>query len=299
VSLTARDRKILMLLIPVALVAAYWLLVLAPKRKEASSVRDQLTQAQSQRDTAQQQASQLSSAKRDYAADYATVIYLGKSIPSDVDMPSLVVQLDRAARGTGIDFADVKTGTRDSSSSASAPAPAPNGGSGPNAQGAAPAQSGAGKAAQSAGSAVNNSNNASGSTSTSTDATAPASSSTSGGGAANSPAGLDSVPLDFEFRGSFFSLADFFHRMKRFVRVANKQIIVRGRLITINSFSFDASTTFPQIDAKVHATVYLAPKSQGVSAGAAPQGPAGTAAAPAGQQASSASSPTPAATVTP
>jgi len=53
-------------------------------------------------------------------------------------------------------------------------------------------------------------------------------------------------PLDFEFKGSFTRLADFFHRMKRFVRAANRQIVVRGRLIVINSFSFDSSTTFPR-----------------------------------------------------
>jgi hypothetical protein len=112
--------------------------------------------------------------------------------------------------------------------------------------------------------------------------------------------GLDSVPLDFEFKGSFFDLADFFHRMKRFVRVANQQIVVRGRLITINSFSFDGSQTFPTIDAKVHATVYLAPKAEGVSAGATPQGPSGSgpASAPASQSASTSTSSTPAATVT-
>jgi hypothetical protein len=71
--------------------------------------------------------------------------------------------------------------------------------------------------------------------------------------------------------------------------------------MTINSFSFDSSEAFPQIKAQVSATVYLAPKAQGVDAGATPQGPAaGAAATP--QPASSGSSPappTPTATVTP
>ena len=121
-----------------------------------------------------------------------------------------------------------------------------------------------------------------------------------GGSATGRPppgaAGLESVPLDFEFRGSFFDLADFFHRMKRFVRVANNRIVIRGRLMTINSFSFDSSEGFPQIKAQVSATVYLAPKAQGVDAGASPQGPAAAAqpASSSGPQA-----PTPTATVTP
>jgi hypothetical protein len=87
--------------------------------------------------------------------------------------------------------------------------------------------------------------------------------------------------------------------MKRFVRVANDRIVIRGRLMTINTFSFDTNTDqFPHIKATVHATVYLAPKAQGVSAGASPQGPAnGTATPPPSSTTASASTP-PAAMVT-
>jgi Tfp pilus assembly protein PilO len=291
VTITDRDRKILLALVPLAIVAAYWFLMLAPKREEATKIQDQLTQAQSERDTAVQKATSLTAAKRSFARDYATVIYLGKSIPSTVDMPSLLVQLDRAARGTGIKFTSIQSGER---TAATASAGSPAGGGGP-ASSTTPAASGPGAAAQSAGSAVSDSNSSSAAAGAS-DPTTP------GAGAAQPNAALDTVPLDFEFDGSFFDLADFFHRMKRFVRIANDNIVVRGRLMTINSFSFDAKETFPQLTATVHATVYLAPKAEGVSAGAAPGGPAGGSPSgqPAGEQtASSSSSPTPAATVTP
>jgi hypothetical protein len=89
--------------------------------------------------------------------------------------------------------------------------------------------------------------------------------------------------------------------MKRFVRVANEELIVRGRLMTINSFSFDSQDSFPQLSTTVTATVYLAPKAEGVAAGASPAGPAGAPPAPDGQQTASSESspsPTPAATVT-
>jgi hypothetical protein len=293
VSITDRDRKILMLLVPIALAAAYWFLLLAPKREEATKIQDQLTQAQSERDTAQQRASTLDAAKQNFARDYAAVIYLGKSIPSNVDMPSLLVQLDRAARGTGISFTSIQTGERvqastptgSSSSSTSSAAPAP-------------AQSAPGAAAQNATGATSTANGeqAAAMGSGSTDPSQPA----TGAGAAPQQTALDQVPLDFQFDGSFFDLAGFFHRMKRFVRVANDQIIVRGRLMTINSFTFDSADSFPQLKATVHATVYLAPKAEGVSAGASSDGPSGGAPAqPDGQQtASSSSSPTPVATVT-
>ena len=268
-SLTDRDRKILLALIPLALIAAYWFLLLAPKREEASTAREALSQAQGVRDTAQQKASQLAGAKRSFDADYATVIRLGKSIPASVDMPSLLVQLDRAARGTGINFTEIKKGERSGAPAPAAASTPAGGASGPTAPGAAPAQSGPGQAAQSASGAVasaNGANNANAGDAGSGD-------SASGTGAP----GLETVPLDFQFEGSFFDLADFFHRMKRFVRVANDRIVIRGRLMVIDSFTFDTSAGFPNIKAQVSATVYLAPKSQGVAAGATPQGPGSSA----------------------
>jgi Tfp pilus assembly protein PilO len=246
-----------------------------------------------------QKAAGLAAAKRSFARDYATVIYLGKSIPSTVDMPSLLVQLDRAARGTGIKFTSIEAGDRTPAGSSPGAAPATstpppaNGGTGP-ASSTTPAQSAPGGAAQKAGGAVNQSNGAAaatGATDTTTSTTP---------GAASTPApvsnsALDTVPLDFEFDGSFFDLADFFHRMKRFVRVANKNIVVRGRLMTINSFSFDSKDAFPSLTATVHATVYLAPKAEGVTAGASSNGPSAGAPTPppAGQTASSSSPSTP------
>ena len=305
-SITDRDRKILLALIPIVAIVGYWFLLLAPKHKEASKVKDELTQAQQVRDTAQQKASQLSGAKRSFSADYATVIRLGKSIPASVDMPSLLVQLDRAARGTGIKFTDVKTGDR-TGAPAATPAPAatngtPGGGSsGPTAPGAAPAQSMPGQAAQSASNAVNSANSTNGANAAAAGSPPAGGSGTTDASTSGAP-GLESVPLDFEFRGSFFDLADFFHRMKRFVRVVNNRIDIRGRLMTINSFSFDSSENFPEITAQVSATVYLAPKAEGVDAGASPAGPAAASGTSAPQTASSGSStppPTPTATVMP
>jgi hypothetical protein len=308
--MTDRDRKIVLALIPLVVIIGYYFLLLAPKRQEAAKVRDELSQAQAVRDTAQQKASQLAGAKRSFASDYATVIRIGKSIPTSVDMPSLLVQLDRAARGTGIKFTNIKAGERLAAPTtpAAATAPAtpgtPGGGSGgPATPGAAPAQSGPGQAAQTASGAVQTANGAStaaaGSTPGATGATG-ATGDASGGAATTGAPGLESVPLDFEFSGSFFHLADFFHRMKRFVKVANDRIVIRGRLMTIDNFTFD-SASFPEIKAQVSATVYLAPKAQGVDAGASAQGPApatSTGAAPSTASSSGSASPTPTATVT-
>ena len=265
-SITERDKKILTLLIPVALIAAYWFLVLSPKKEESAGIQEQLSQAQSEQQTAESAAASVAGAKSNFAADYTTVIRLGKAVPSTVDMPSLMVQLDRASRGTGISFDKIQTGDR-----VAAPTPA----AAPPASGGT-AQSGPGQAKQAAQGAANQASN----TGTLNGAQPAAAGGTSTGGSGAGAPGLESVGLDFTFHGTFFNLADFFHRMKRFVRVVNDDIVVRGRLMTIDNFKWTAEPqAWPFLKAEVHATVYLAPKAQGVGAGATPQGP-GAAPAP-------------------
>lgn len=272
-SVSERDRKILMLLVPVVLVAAYWFLLFAPKREESAAIQEQLTQAQSEQQTAESQASSVSGAKDSFAADYTTVIRLGKAVPSTVDMPSLLVQLDRAARGTRIDFDKVSTGDRKAAPAAAAAADGS-------------AKSGPGQAKETAEGAANQASN--------TGTLGGAQPAGDGTGASAGAPGLESVALDFTFRGTFFDLADFFHRMKRFVKVVNDDIVVRGRLMTIDSFNWKTEPQqWPFLTAEVHSTVYLAPKSEGVSAGATPQGPGAAPATPA------APPPTPPATTAP
>lgn len=260
-SITERDKKILSLLIPVALIAAYWFLVLSPKKEESAAIQEQLSQAQTEQQTAESAAAAVAGAKSNFAADYTTVIRLGKAVPSTVDMPSLLVQLDRAARGTGIDFDKIQTGERTAAPVAAA-APA---------TGAAPAQSGPGQAKQAAQGAADKASNTG-----TLNGGQPAAGGAPGATGAAAP-GLESVGLDFSFRGTFFDLADFFHRMKRFVKVVNDDIVVRGRLMTIDGFKWKAEPeAWPYLTADVHATIYLAPKAEGVSAGATPQGPGAT-----------------------
>ncbi|MGI8749793.1 MAG: type 4a pilus biogenesis protein PilO [Thermoleophilaceae bacterium] len=285
-SISARDKKILMLLVPIVVLIAFWFLILAPKRSESARLGEQLTAVEQKRDTAVAKAGQLEGARNTYAEDYATVVRLGKAVPSSLDMPSLLVQLESAAKGTGIDFDSVKAGER-----ATAPAAAASAG------GASGAKTGPGKTAENAdnaktsadkSSAAASATSASGSSSPSTPAAA-------GPTGATAP-GLDSVPLNFTFTGSFGGLADFLHRMKRFVRVANDKISVKGRLMTIDSLGFK-STTFPTIEALVTASVYLSPKSEGATAGATAAGPettpASSAPAPSAAPSGGAPAPTP------
>jgi hypothetical protein len=275
-SLTDRDRKIVLVLIPLLMLAGYWFLVLTPKRAESAKVEEKLAKARGERDTAQAQVGQLNAAKASFASDYQTVIRMGKAVPEVVDMPSLLVQLDRAARGTGVDMREIKVEPKTETGVSSTP---PGGGANPGAGGSG-AESSQGKAAQGAGNAVNEANDKN---EQSADAGngAPA----AGGAPSQSAPGLAAVGLTFQLGADFFDMADFFHRMKRFVRVVNDQVVVRGRLISIDGFTFNTDEG-GEMKAEVSATVYLSPKAEGgVDAGASPTGPAG-APAPGGNIAS-------------
>jgi hypothetical protein len=121
-----------------------------------------------------------------------------------------------------------------------------------------------------------------------------------GASTGTAPAGLETVPLELTFEGNFFNLADFFHDVKRFVSVTNSNVLVSGRLLTVETVKWASDEAiFPHIRAEITATVYLSPKAQGVTAGATPQGPATGTPASGTTPAETAPAAAPAATATP
>jgi Tfp pilus assembly protein PilO len=311
-SMSARDRKLLLAIVPIVLIVAYWFLLLAPKRQDATTAAAELTKQEQRRDAAKAELAQASGAKTDFRSDYTQIVRLGKAIPADVDMPSLLVQLEGAAEGTGIHFTKIATGER--TPVAAAPAatagstpPAADGSTPPAAEaGGAPAESAPGQSAEAANDAAAQQSGVDASTST----TAREGGLPVGGGAVTTaadgtvvaPAGLETVPLELEFVGDFFRLADFFHDIKRFVHVVNEDVVVNGRLVTIDSVNYTSDPVlFPRLRAAIKATVYLSPKTQGATAGATPQGPVATpVATPAGTPAPTpTTTPAPTAAATP
>jgi Tfp pilus assembly protein PilO len=128
-TLTDRDRKIMIAVVPILVLVAYWFLLLAPKRDEASQAKDDLATQQARVENARAQVQSAEGAKENFDASYAQVVRLGKAIPSTVDMPSLLVQLDAAAAGTGIIFTRIATGDRVQSATPAATTAAPPAGS--------------------------------------------------------------------------------------------------------------------------------------------------------------------------
>lgn len=322
-SMSDRDKKVLLAVVPLVLIVAYWFLLLAPKREEAATAKQERATQEERLASARALVAKASGDKTEFAAAYGEIVRLGKAIPARVDMPSLLVQLDRAAEGTGISFTKISTGERTpvaAPATAGSAAPAAPGAEPPVAAGGTPAQSAPGGSAEAANNAAAGANQASTAAEQSGVNPADAQTSTSsgggipvGGGAATPDAsgatpapagGLETVPLELEFVGNFFGLADFFHDIKRFVHVVNNDVVVNGRLVTIDGVNFASDPLiFPRIKAALTATVYLSPLTEGATAGATPTGPAPTtpAAAPAPPSGGStpAATPAPTAAATP
>jgi hypothetical protein len=199
------------------------------------------------------------------------------------------VQLDAAAAGTGIRFTKIATGDRVPGATATPaqtttpPAGSESGTTGtPAAAGGETAQSQPGAAAEAANNTQQTANQStaaaeqSGVQPSDTQTSTPAGTNAGTGDAtATAPPGLETVPLELEFEGNFFNLADFFHDVKRFVSLTNSSVLVSGRLLTVESVRWTSDEAiFPHIRAEITATIYLSPKAQGVTAGATPQGPA-------------------------
>ena len=102
--MTARDRIIIGVVVFAAALAAYWFLVLAPAREEAGRLAGQIAEQEKRRDSAQAAMAQGRSAQVRYAGDYATVARLGKAVPVDDDVPSLIYEIESAADRSRVDF---------------------------------------------------------------------------------------------------------------------------------------------------------------------------------------------------
>jgi len=101
---TRRNSILLVAVAAVAMVGAYWMLVLAPKREEAVAIDKQIAAKQATLAQAEAEVSSYEEARNNYRANYSMVARLGKAVPADDDVRSLMVQINSAASRSGVDF---------------------------------------------------------------------------------------------------------------------------------------------------------------------------------------------------
>jgi hypothetical protein len=131
--MTARDRGILMVVAGLAVLAGFWFLALGPKHKQANAASADIVTQQQRLQTAQQTLAAGMQAKAGYPRDYATVVELGKAVPTDDDLASMLYQLDATSHGSHVDFESIARAagatSADASSSPSTPSAATAGAS--------------------------------------------------------------------------------------------------------------------------------------------------------------------------
>ena len=246
------ERRILLVLGAVAVLAGVWMLLISPKRAEVSDLDEQISTTEATVAEQEQLAAQAEQAKATYSSDYQDLVILGKAVPGDDDVSSLVEQVNNLAGDAKLEFSSLKLSASGAAPAAAvAPAPAP-----------APAEEAPAGTTVPAG------------------APAPATETAVSVlplGAAVGEAGLPVMPYDLTFSGDFFDIADFMAGLDGMVKVDSKGIGVDGRLLTIDGFSLLADDGgFPELKANLHVRSFVAPADQGLTAGADPEAPAAT-----------------------
>jgi type II secretory pathway pseudopilin PulG len=292
--MTRRDTYIVTVIAVLGAVAAFWFLALAPKREKLAAVDKDVAEARQVLDQARQEKIKFARAQIAFPRLYASLGRLGKAVPVEEDVPSLLVQLNHAAAQADVNFhsvelkRDLAEKAEQEAASATPAAPAGAEGTAAPAGGesaeATPPAAGASTAPPAAG--------ASGAAG----AAAPAAAAPAADPTAATPAptgGFKLLPFEYRFKGDFFDLEDLIHNMTALVERRNQEFAVTGRLITIEGF------TMKRGDITVLATTYMLPADQGLFAGATPQGPAGAAAPQAAAAGSAAPTPPTAAVTSP
>ncbi|HWF32043.1 MAG TPA: type II secretion system protein GspM [Solirubrobacteraceae bacterium] len=129
--MTTRDRLVLAVVAALAVLGAFWVLLVSPQRKTANKLSSEVSAASAQLATVKGEAANALVAQQRYSAAYSSVVSLGKAVPPSEEVPSLIYQLAQASNRKNVEFSSITAGasgaTTPSPSSAATPATAPAG----------------------------------------------------------------------------------------------------------------------------------------------------------------------------
>lgn len=235
------NRLVFAVLALVVLAGAFWMLLISPKREEASKLDKKVERLETSLAQHQAEAETAEAARREFPTNYSQLVVLGKAVPADAETSSLLVQIQHISERSHVRFEEINLTTEGGGEAAPVVA------AGEGGELASPTEVAA--------------------------STLPL-------GASVGPAGLNAMPYTLNFTGDFFHVADFIHGLDNLVKTTNAKVSVDGRLLTVNSFSLSPSEEgFPKLAATFSVTTYLTPPEQGLTGGATPSGPAPTATA--------------------
>jgi hypothetical protein len=108
--MTSRDRLVLAVVAALAVLGAFWVLLVSPERKTASKLSGEVSTASAQLATVQGEASNARLAQVRYAGAYTAVVNLGKAVPPSEEVPSLIYQLAQASNQKNVEFSSITAG---------------------------------------------------------------------------------------------------------------------------------------------------------------------------------------------
>jgi hypothetical protein len=109
--MTENTKIALVVVVMIALAGAFWLLLLSPKREEASQLSEQITGLTSEVNSAKREVVAATAAKEHFAADYRQLVELGAAVPAEAATPSLLVQLNGLSGKAKTSFQSIALGT--------------------------------------------------------------------------------------------------------------------------------------------------------------------------------------------
>jgi hypothetical protein len=109
--MTTRDRLMIVGLVTLAILAAGYLMVVSPERKQAAKISGEVASARQALQSAETQAAEATSARSRYATSYASLVSLGPAVPASDETPSLVYALASATHERNVEFESITSGS--------------------------------------------------------------------------------------------------------------------------------------------------------------------------------------------
>jgi hypothetical protein len=120
----SRLKPLIPVLVLGAIALAYWMLLISPKRAEVAALDAKLATASTLLQQTEATAASYELARAAYPGNYAKLVRLGKAVPNDDNVRTLLVELQDTAHRSGVTFRSLNLGNGSTTPAAPGTAPA-------------------------------------------------------------------------------------------------------------------------------------------------------------------------------